>query len=143
MALQVKYYYLLHFIEKYSKPQRDAMTCPQVSGLGLYEGPFGSKSCLVFFVCFFFCCTMFLPHLDWWILGSIRGGTKSFSPYLTIVFPDPNTVLGIEKIFNNYLLNEFLFPGPFQTYGCNSIVHVPSFLAASLVRPLCRGVNYI
>lgn len=76
---------------------------------------------------------MFLPHLDWWILGSIRGGTKPFSPYLTIVFPDPNTVLGIERIFNKYLLNEFLFPGPFQTYGCNSIVHVPSFLAASLV----------
>lgn len=35
--------------------------------------------------------------------------------YLSVVSPEPNTMLGIENILSTYLLNEFMFPGQSQT----------------------------
>lgn len=104
---------LLHFIDKQNKPQIDAVPCPQVSGLGLHEGASGPKSCLV--ILFVICCIMFLSHLCWWFLSSIKVGTKSVS--IPVSSPYPNVVLHIENILDKYFPNDSLFSGLRQTYG--------------------------
>lgn len=69
------------------------------------------------FCLFVICCIMFLSHLGWWFLSSLKVGTKSLS--IPVSSPYPNVVLGIENIPNKYFPNDSLFSGLRQTHGCN------------------------
>lgn len=79
------------------------MTSPQVSGvvfmrvlLALNPALFSSAAP-----------SMLLPQLPM--------SSDQIYSYLSVVSPEPNTVLGIENILSKYLLNEFMFPGQSQT----------------------------
>lgn len=76
-------------------PQRDEMTCSQVSGLVF------TKVLLALNLTFFFFPAV--PRsfeLVGFLLSSRQAGTKSIYSYLAVESTEPNTVIGIEDILS-------------------------------------------
>lgn len=97
------------------------MTYPQVSGLVFMRVLLARNPALFSSAAL----SMLLPQL--------RMNRDQIYSYLSVVSPEPNTVLGIENILSMYLLNEFSFLVRTRRNGCGSKALVPiSLLSAPL-----------